>query len=322
MAGNDKNKSQKNYLRDAIGMAKGMRVSVAVVAFFLAVTLWYTVTVRDKVESWVDVQVVFKGAPENLIINDGLINKLAVRVRAARGLSRSLTGREATIVVDISSISKGSNAIAVTREMFPFNSAYEVIEVSPSRIIIEADTIASRDIGLESWFEGKLAPDLFVKSLSITPQTVSVRGGEKLVSGISRIRIPVPLSADVPAGHSTQTVAVPAPANVAVTPPQVAVEVEVGVRTKQMRFTRTVVPAAYADGHTPSIMPEKVTIVADIPESITKNEKLLESVVANVALPPDIGAEARTLPVAVVLPENATLVSVTPTEVAVSVTTE
>ena len=307
----------RNYLREFFAMVKGIRISVALVAFCLAVTLWYTVTVRDKVESWVDVQVVFKGAPDNLIITDGLINKLSVRVRAARGLSRGLIGREATVVMDISSITRGSNAIAVTREMLPFNSAYEVIEVSPSRIVIEADTIASREIGIESWFEGKLAPDMFVKSLSLSPQQVSVRGGEKLVTGISRIRIPIPLNTDVSAGFSKLTVAVPAPVNVTVTPPQVEVELEVSVRTRQMRFTRSIVPMAYTDGHKPLITPERVVIVADIPESVAKDEKQLEAIVASVALPPDIGVGARALPVSVTLPENAKLVSVTPAEVTV-----
>jgi YbbR domain-containing protein len=316
----EKTKPQgRNYLREFVAMVKGIRFSVVLVAFCLAVTLWYTVTVRDKVESWVDVQVVFKGTPDNLTITNGLINKLAVRVCAARGLSRGLVGRDATVVVDISSITRGSNTIAVTREMLPFNSAYEVIEVSPSRIVIEADTIATREIGIESWFEGKLAPDMFVKSLSLTPQKVSVRGGEKLVTGISRIRIPIPLSADVPAGTSKQTVAVPAPVNVAVTPPQVEVKLEIGIRTRQMRFTRSVVPLAYADGHKPTIAPGKVVIVAEIPESAAKDDKQLEQVIASVALPPDIRVEGRVLPVAVSLPPNATVVSVTPFEVTVKI---
>lgn len=314
----EKAKSQgRSYSRELLDMIKGVRVSVVIVSFCLAVTLWYTVTVRDKVESWVEVQVVFKGTPDNITINEGLINKLAVRVRVARGLSQGLTGRNVTAVVDLSSISKGSNAIAITREMLPFNSAYEVIEISPSRIVIEADAIALREIDVESWFDGKLAADLFVKSISFNPRKVSIQGGEKLVTGISRIRIPVALSADVPVGVSRQTVAVPAPASVTVTPPQVEVELDVGVKTRQMRFTRSVVPTAYVDGRKFTITPARVAIVAEIPESVSRDEKVLEAIVAGVVLPPDIDVAPGTFPVSVVLPENAALVSVTPVEVTV-----
>lgn len=306
------------FLLDALLFLKEVRWAYLFVAFCLSITLWYTVTVRDKVESWVDVQVVFKGAPDNLVISEGLINKLAVRVRAARGLSRSLTGREATVAVDLSAITRGSNAITVKRDMLPFGTAYEVMEVSPPRIQITADILTAREIELEYGFNGKLAQDLFVKSINITPSKVVISGADSLVSGISRIKIPIPLGLDIAKGVTELSVAVPAPTSVAVTPPQVAVNLQVGVRTKQMRFTRTVEPTAYKDGRRIAVKPEKVTIVADIPEGISKDAGKAKEVVAQVALPPDLGDEPQKLPVTVLLPENATLVSVTPAEVEVS----
>lgn len=302
-----------------IAAIKSIRPSYAFIALALAVTLWYTVTVRDKVETWVDVQVQFKGAPDNLVITEGLINRLSVRVRVARGLSRGLTGREGAIVVDLSSIARGSNAIAVTREMLPFASAYEVVEISPSRIFVVADSTASRQIALESAFVGKLAADLFVKSIQLDPPVVTISGADSLVSGISRIRLPVPLSVDMAKGQSTVTVVVPMPANVIVKPPQVAINIEVGIRTRQVKLTRDVLASGYNDGHTPVISPKKVTIVADIPESLSKDVQALEAVKATVALPPDVSKGPRSLPVSVILPENSELVSVTPATVTVTI---
>ena len=303
--------------QDVVLMAKGIKWSHALIAFCLSVTLWYTVTVRDKVESWIDVQVVFKGAPENLVISDGLINKLSVRVRAARGLSRSLVGRETTVVVNLSSITRGSNAIAITRDMLPFNAAYEVIEISPSRIQIVADVMASREIELETGFNGRLGPDLFVKSIKITPPVVTVSGADSLVTGIAKLLLPVPLGGDVPKGHSTVTVAVPAPSSVTVSPPQVSVDLEVDVRTRQMRLTRSVTVNGASGENGPEISPARVTIVAEIPESIAKDQTRLAEITAQVSMPQHPGPGKQTLPVTVKLPENATLVSVTPPQVTV-----
>jgi len=308
----------KNYWQLFVATVRDIRWPYAAIALCLAVTLWYTVTVRDKVETWVDVNVQFKEAPSNLTITEGLINKLAVRVRVARGLSRSLTGREASMVVDLSSITRGSNAIAVTSEMLPFSSAYEVVEMSPSRILIVADNMATRSIELGSRFDGKLAPDLFVKSIAFDTHTVEVSGAEAQVSGLSRITIPIPLSPDMPKGTTSVTVAVPMPANVTVTPPQVRVDIEIGVRTKQVKLVRDLAATGYSDGHVPAMTPGKVTIVADIPESLSKNKDALAAIGASVALPPNM-LEPRTLPVSVQLPEHAELVSVTPSEVTVTV---
>ncbi|SBV90599.1 putative YbbR family protein [uncultured delta proteobacterium] len=309
------------YLRLAAQTVKGIRWTTASIAFCLAVTLWYAVTVRDKVETWVDVGVQFKGAPANLVISEGLINKLSVRVRAARGLSRSLTGREASMVVDLSTITKGSNAIVITRDMLPFTAAYEVVEISPPRIQVVADTMASREIELESRFDGRLATDLFVKTLRLEPQKVTVSGAESLVAGISRIRIPVPLTADMAKGKNTLSVAVPMNANISVAPPQVGIELEVDVRTKQLKLVRDVTVTGNTNGHAVAIHPGKVTIVAEIPESLAKDQAALAAITATVLLSQDPADNNRPLSVAVSLPENAELVSVTPPEVAVAAPT-
>ena len=308
----------KNYLSLFVASMVGIRWSYALIAFMLAVTLWYTVTVRDKVETWVDVQVQFKDAPSNLVITEGLVNKVSVRVLVARGLSRGLTGREA-MVVNLSGIVRGRNAITISRDMLPFTSAYEVVEVSPPGILVVADAIATREIELGSFFEGKLAADLFVKSIRFTPQKVEAKGAETLLSGIPKVRIPIPLTSDMPKGTTNLTVAAPVPANVSVTPPQVGIDIEIGVRTKQVKVVRDITVTGYADGHNPEIVPAKVTIVADMPESLSGNKDILNVITATVALPPDIAQQARKLPVTVALPDNTELVSVTPAEVTVSI---
>ncbi|MDR3074309.1 MAG: hypothetical protein LBV01_06270 [Deltaproteobacteria bacterium] len=313
------------YLAEAVASLRDIRILYAFIAFCLAVTLWYTVTVRDKVESWVDVQVVFKGAPDALIISDGLINKLSVRVRAARGLSRGLTGRDATVVVDLSAITRGSNAIPVAKHMLPFNSAYEVMEVSPSRIVIVADLRSTKDVALESAFEGKLAPDFFVKSLRVNPPNAVISGPEGLLSGIPGIRLPIRLTPDILPGRFSTSVAVPIPINVSVNPSQASVELEIGVRTRQVTLTCPVTlaapaaPAASGEDKALRLSPDKVTVVADIPESLAKDAKKLAALVtATVSRPSDLSVEAGKAQVTVNLPANAQLISVTPPAVKVS----
>ena len=308
----------KNPLRSFLLSVKEIRWTYACIAFCLAVTLWYAVTVRDKVETWVDVAVQFKGAPANLIIREGLINKLAVRVRAARGLSSSLAGREASMVVDLSTITRGSNAITVTRGMLPFTSAFEVVEVSPARILIAADTTASREIELKSTIEGRLAPDLFVESLRLDTPKVTVSGAESLVSSIPQLVLPIVLAPDMIRGHNILTVAVPVPANVTVTPPQVGIDVVVGLRTKTLKLVRDVVVVNPAGDKTLSITPDKVSLVVNMPESLVRDPEALRNVVASVSLPPDFTGEPKTHGVTVSVPENAELVSVMPAEVTVA----
>lgn len=314
----EKQSPGRTSVADIAGQVKGIRWSHAAIAFCLAVALWYTVTVRDKVESWVDVQVVFRNAPDNLVISDGLINRLAVRVRAARGLSRALSSRDATAVVDLSGITKGSNAIAIKRDMLSLGSAFEVVEVSPSRIVIEADTRASKSLPLEISFAGKLPADYYVKDIRLDPDAVTVRGAESVVSGMTQVTIPVPLAQDTPLGRSTLTVAVPAPFSVTVAPPQVSVDLDVALRTRSVTITRTVTYPELPDGLKPLLKPARVAITAEIPESVVKDEKKMAAITASVVAPQEPGEYPAHVPVTVSLPEGAVLTSITPAEVILS----
>ncbi|GHV50758.1 hypothetical protein FACS1894168_2300 [Deltaproteobacteria bacterium] len=311
----------KHYLSEATHKISDIRKTHVIIAFCLAVTLWYSVTVRDKVESWVDVPVVFRKAPGNLIISEGLINKVSVRVRAARGLSRGLTSWDA-VVVDLSSISRGSNAVAIKPEMLPFNSAYEVVEISPSRILVIADTRATKVIPLESMFTGSLSPDFYVKSLILDPPQVIVSGPETHIGNLSGITIPVLLAGDMMPGNSIETVAVPASATITVTPPQVTVDMDIGIHTKQFKLTRIVkVEPPLANGSKVIVSPSAVTIVADIPESLITDGKIVpEMVAASVVLPADFSKDVVIMPVTVSVPKNARIVSVSPVEVTVTST--
>ena len=309
--------SGRKHIRSFIAVIAGVRWAYALIAFCLAATLWYAVTVRDKVETWVDIAVQFKGAPANLVIRSGLINKLAVRVHAAKGLSSSLQVRDASIVVDLSTITRGSNAITVTRNMLPFTAAYQVVEVSPARILVVADTMASREIELESEMEGKLTPDLFVESVRLDTPKITVSGAESLVSSVPRIVLPVTLAPDMVKGRNVLTVAVPAPANVTVTPPQVGIEVVVGVRTKTVTLVREVAFVGHTGGGL-TVSPDKVSLVVNVPESLARNQETLDKVTTAVSVPPDFSGVLRSLGITVALPENAELVSVTPSEVTVS----
>ena len=308
----------QNFCRNSASAFLAIRWGYAVIAFALSVTLWYTVTVRDKIESWVDVQVVFKGAPEGVVLRDGLINKISVRVRAARGLSRSLAERPVSVAIDLSSIVKGPNTILITPEMLPFNTAYEIVEISPPAIRIEADSMASRESTLDVRFEGALSGDFFVKSLHAIPPKVSLRGPAGVLNSLGSVRLPVPLHKDLRTGVSTVTIPLVLPAGVTADPVQVAVELEISVRTKPVKVTRDVKIGAYKDGRVVSLSPGRVSIVVDVPEALVKDAATMAGIAASVSLPPDMETEPLTLPVEVTVPEYGSLVSVTPKEVTVT----
>ena len=302
---------------DLLAMIMSVRWLYLVIAFSMAVTLWYLVTVRDKIETWVDVRVEFKSAPSDLIIRNGLINKISVRVRGAKGLSRGIADRNFSVSIDLSSITKGTNSIAISPSMLPFSSAFEVMDISPPRFQVLADAIESRNVPLESVFEGSLSGDFFVKSLRMNPPMATLRGPESIIRQMNSIKIPLVLGNGTRAGLIDQHVDIPVPDEVKVEPAKVLLDLEVGVRTKNIRLTRQIMMDV-PNGHSVKINPARVTLEVAVPESQAGKQDVLATIVPMLTLP--AGAKGTIqLPVKVLLPENSSLKSVTPKEVTVTV---
>lgn len=72
------------------------------VAFLLALGLWYTLNAREQIERVVEVRLDYKGLPTGLIVTGGQLNKVSVRLRGPQELLRSMTNREISYTMDLS----------------------------------------------------------------------------------------------------------------------------------------------------------------------------------------------------------------------------
>lgn len=81
-----------------------------------AVGMWYVVSVRDRLEAQVEVNIDYYGIPPNLVVTDGLISKITVRLRGPETLLRSIPQQRLTQAVDLSDIKKGVTVVPGRRQ--------------------------------------------------------------------------------------------------------------------------------------------------------------------------------------------------------------
>lgn len=100
------------------------------VAVLAAVSMWYVVSVRERLEAQLEVTLDYYGIPANLVITDGLINKAVVRLRGPETLLRSVTQSKLIQAVNLSHIKKGVTMVPLTAEhLGPGFRAFELIDV-------------------------------------------------------------------------------------------------------------------------------------------------------------------------------------------------
>lgn len=289
----------------------------AVMAFVMSVTLWYMVTGRERVEVVGEVRLEFKGIPPNLVVREGLVNKVSVRVRGPKGLVRVMTARDMSYAIDLSNLKRGTNIVPLTAEKLPEARAFEVVEITPSRLTLEVDAIVEKDVPVTVDINGTIPVDVRIEKTVVTPERVHLRGPESLVSRIDRVKVAVAAPALDEAGTVEVQATPTLPEATESTPPTVSVQLETALRVKEITLKREVAVQA-PHGLRARVAPRTVTLLLEMPASVAADAEALRTIRVYAEVSEGTGAGQEKLPVRVDLPDRVRLKDISPDTVSVT----
>jgi len=281
-----------------------------VLALLVAVILWYMVNAREQIERMVDIRLDYKGLPAGLTVLDGQINRVQVRLRGPRELFRTIEARDMSYTVDLSGINRGMNVIPFDKDNHNAFRMYQVLEVIPSRLTLDVDSIGEKDVGVSvrTRQSGRL-DNVTVTWRSIAPGSVRLFGPESVLARIHSLSVeatPDSLSEDSP--HIME-VPVLAPTGVEVKPSSVTVEYEVRLKREVISLTRPL----DLEGETRqcAARPTRVRLRVAVPENEIGNTDYLDGIRTFINLTEQESTDAG-IPIRVTLPEGARLESIAP----------
>lgn len=289
------------------------------VAVLAAVCMWYVVSVRDRLEAQVEVSIDYYGIPSNLVVTDGLINKVTVRLRGPETLLRSIPQQKLTQAVDLSDIKKGVTVVPLSGEnMGPSLRAFELIDVQPPRIVIKADTLMERSVPLRAIVDSPLRGGaLTVENVSVSPATVVLRGPESVISDISNVPLTIPLDPKAAGTTVHQTIALDTPSLVTATPSSVRVQYTI-TSGRAVVSRRCKVELSVENSRLYTVEPEEINVLVEVPEALAKSTRYLNQLEVSVtphALEPGQSGKAE---LRFRLPAGMTLLNPATEEVTVS----
>ncbi len=287
---------------------------ILALAFLSALLMWYTVTVRDRLEVQLEVRLDYRGVPENMVVVDGLINKMSIRLRGPEALVRSITPQNLNQVVNLSKLKKGTNVIPLTpAEWDPAFRAFEIIEISPPKLTLEADNIVNRNVPVKPVLKSPLqGTALTVTDIAVGPPTVSLRGPESVVNAMGGVKVIIPLDPKASAGTHMQNLPLDVPNFVSANPPSVNVQYTITSGRKEVTLQRTIAVAAQ-DRRRYTITPPVVSLRVEVPESLARNSAYLNKAQLSVTPPPMTPGSSVRAPISLSLPEGMTVLEAPPT---------
>lgn len=270
----------------------------------LAVFTWFLVTGREVVETWVDMPVVMTNPPEGLIIGDGLVDKIQVRLRGPKGLVGNLASQNLSYKLDVSHLKIGERIVEIDTSRIPLSSTYEIIEVKPNRLKLTVDRRISKKIAVEAVWAGDLNPDYELREIAAAPDLVVVRGPETLLRKITKTR--VIMSEDflesVPPSWA-EDVGLELPEKIEASPGQVRVEAFFGPKMHQI-WVKVPLEIHTPGGYKATVSQKYVRLLVEGPVFLFRDNEYRKEIAATLIFGSEMAAGEFNLDYDVTLPEG------------------
>ena len=297
-----------------------VRWQYAILALVLAVFTWYLVTGREKVEVWMPMTVELINVPDGLLIQEGLVNKIEIRVRGPKGLVRALDDKKLVYSLDAGKLKSGENLIEFKAEKIPLSRAYEVVEIKPSRTILSVDRMTTKTVPVNPvWSaEESLAGNYHLVSVTVQPDHVELKGPQNMLKHMDEVEaiLMTGFDDDIPPEYSEE-VPVFAPDEVESNPGTVRVTLEIAPVTQvvpvKLRNFEVDAPA----GMTATVANEYVLLEIEGPRLLFANDEYRQGMAAVVRMEEGLKAGEHMLDYWVKLPDQCRVVSREPAKLKV-----
>lgn len=294
-------------------------IKYLVISFVMAVSLWYVVVGSEQVEAQVEIRLDYKGQPANLVVREGQMAKVTARLRGPAELLRGLHNRDLGYTVDLSSLKRGANVLPLTLEDLGDFKAYEVVDVTPSRLILDVDALMERQVPLQASIVELPAESPFrLTHILLDPTVAKVTGPEGVLRNLEALTVRLDPNLNLQTGAHVESLAIVSPEHVEVSPPVATLRYTLALKTTKLSLQRVVQAEALLRDRF-AISPTKVQMEVEVPEGRAKDAEYLAAIRV-VVRPPDTfpaGKTSQDMPILVVLPSGSRLVSVDPSVVTV-----
>lgn len=289
----------------------------ALIAMALAVFSWYQVSGRERVETWVELPLEVTSPPRGLVIQQGLVNRVQVRVRGPRGLIRRLNDRDVAYTLPLAGLRIGRNVIELDPAAVPVSRALQVVEVNPQRLMLTVDKLASKTVPVRPAWTTVKDPDFHVLGVAAEPGEVVLTGPESLLADIATVQTELVEFAPKRSGLWDSDVGLSLPAGVEAAPPRVNMEATIEVKTRDVWLKAPFRLEAWELRGIARIDPPEVKVHVSAPLPLVRRGEVQNEVYATLRLPKDVQPGVVEVPFEVTLPEGCELIETKPATVRV-----
>jgi diadenylate cyclase len=190
-----------------------LRLSLAAVLSLLVMTgIWFGFTRSQDTIIALNVPIEYVNRPLSYEILDTSTDEARIQLYGSSALIKSLQPGQVLVRVDLSKAVEGRNVFPITQDNIVLPPGVFLNKVQPSNIDVNLDAPVTKELPVQVDWTGKLADNLNLVKVTVTPETVKVIGGSQVLEHAGTLyTAPVRLDSLAKSGSVTTTLVLTPP---------------------------------------------------------------------------------------------------------------
>ncbi len=165
----------------------GSNLGLKVLAFVIAVFLWWVAQGSSSIERGYDLPLVLRGTPDDLVLTEQTSSAVNVRVAGSRAVLRLVKPERFEYTIDVSGAKQGNSDFEIDLSHLDLPRGARIVSRSPAQVTLTFERRMSKNIQVRADVEGSPAPGYAVERIEIDPPRVRVSGAQREVQRISEV---------------------------------------------------------------------------------------------------------------------------------------
>ena len=162
-------------------------ISLKILSFFFAVSLWLFVNLKATAESTLHIPVRWENVPSFLAITNEVNDSIRVRVAGPRRILSNLEPNKLPVTLDLSDGKVGLSNYQINEKMVHLPPGLTATVLPPDTIQFKFELTVTKRVEVRPRFSGKPAVGHVVEGAEVVPNRVEIVGAQSELQGIAKV---------------------------------------------------------------------------------------------------------------------------------------
>lgn len=162
-------------------------ISLKILSFFFAVSLWLFVNLKATAESTLHIPVHWENLPSFLAITNEVNDSVRVRVAGPRRILSNLEPSKLPVTLDLSDGKVGLSNYQINEKMIHLPPGLTATVLPPDTIQFKFEFTVTKGVEVRPRFSGKPAEGHVLEGAEVVPKRVEIVGAQSELKGIAQV---------------------------------------------------------------------------------------------------------------------------------------